>query len=89
MCVPFFPLHILAAASGGDAVTVPPLGYKKWGLVDQGMVTDCIAPGLCPPSIYDHMAQTSVARGFNHTVFTGMFRIQGIYSELTLFTCQL
>lgn len=61
-----------AAASGGDTVTVPPLGYKKWGLVDQGMVTDCVAPGLCPPSIYDHMAQASVAKGFSHTVFTAV-----------------
>lgn len=59
-----------AAASGGDTVSVPPLGYKKWGLVDQRIVTDCIAPGLCPPSIYDHMAQTSVAKGFNYTVST-------------------
>lgn len=64
-------LDISAAASGGDTVTVPPLGYKKWGLVDQGTVVDCTAPGLSPPCVYDHMAYTSLAKGFSHSVSTG------------------
>lgn len=61
-----------AAASGGDTVTVPPLGYKKWGLVDQGTVVDCTAPGMSPPCVYDHMAYTSLAKGFNHSVSTAV-----------------
>ncbi|KAG0711257.1 Rab3 GTPase-activating protein non-catalytic subunit [Chionoecetes opilio] len=40
--------------------------------MDQGMVADCVAPGLCPPSIYDHMAQTSVVKGFNHSISTAV-----------------
>ncbi|XP_037796977.1 rab3 GTPase-activating protein non-catalytic subunit-like [Penaeus monodon] len=61
-----------AAASGGENVSVPPLGYKKWGLVDQGMVMDCAGPGVTPPHLYDHLAQTSLAKGFNHVVSSGV-----------------
>ncbi|XP_042857706.1 rab3 GTPase-activating protein non-catalytic subunit-like [Penaeus japonicus] len=61
-----------AAASGGENVSVPPLGYKKWGLVDQGMVMDCAAPGVTPPHLYDHLAQTSLAKGLNHVVSSGV-----------------
>lgn len=61
-----------AAASGGENVSVPPLGYKKWGLVDQGMVMDCAGPGVTPPYLYDHLAQTSLAKGFNHMVSSGV-----------------
>lgn len=52
-------------------MSVPPLGYKKWGLVDQGMVMDCAGPGVTPPYLYDHLAQTSLAKGFNHMVSSG------------------
>ncbi|XP_042225418.1 rab3 GTPase-activating protein non-catalytic subunit-like isoform X1 [Homarus americanus] len=60
-----------AAASGGESVNVPPLGYKKWGLIDQGMVKDCATPGVMPPYLYDHMAHSSLAKGFNHVVSSG------------------
>lgn len=53
-------------------MTVPPLGYKKWGLVDQGLVTDFAAPGLSPPCLYDHLAQTTLSRGVIHSVPAGM-----------------
>lgn len=61
-----------AAASGGENVSVPPLGYKKWGLVDQSMVKDCAAPGMSPPFLYDHLVQTSLAKGFNHACASGV-----------------
>lgn len=61
-----------AAASGGESVNVPPLGYKKWGLVDQSKVTDCVTPGVSSPYLYDHLVQTSLAKGFNHAVSSGV-----------------
>ncbi|KAK4305761.1 hypothetical protein Pmani_022352 [Petrolisthes manimaculis] len=61
-----------AAASGGENVSVPPLGYKKWGLVDQGLVTDFAAPGLSPPCLYDHLAQTTLSKGVTYSVPSGI-----------------
>ncbi|XP_069162048.1 rab3 GTPase-activating protein non-catalytic subunit isoform X2 [Procambarus clarkii] len=61
-----------AAASGGETVIVPPLGYKKWGLVDQSMVKDCAAPGMSPPYLYDHLVQISLAKGFSHASASGV-----------------
>ncbi|XP_068227254.1 rab3 GTPase-activating protein non-catalytic subunit-like [Palaemon carinicauda] len=61
-----------AAASGGENVSVPPLGYKKWGLVDQVLVADCVAPGVTPPLLYDHMFHTSLSKGCNHTLTLGV-----------------
>ncbi|XP_064085104.1 rab3 GTPase-activating protein non-catalytic subunit-like [Macrobrachium nipponense] len=61
-----------AAASGGENVSVPPLGYKKWGLVDQVVVADCVAPGVTPPFMYDHMSHTSLSKGCNHTFTPGV-----------------
>ncbi|KAK7079547.1 Rab3 GTPase-activating protein non-catalytic subunit [Halocaridina rubra] len=61
-----------AAASGGENINVPPLGYKKWGLVDQLLVVDCAAPGIIPPYTYDHMFHSSLAKGCNHSLNTGV-----------------
>ncbi|XP_076069479.1 rab3 GTPase activating protein [Oratosquilla oratoria] len=61
-----------AAASGGEGITVPPLGYKKWGLNDQKKVSDCVSSGVISPNLYDHMAQASLTKGFKQSVNSGV-----------------
>ncbi|CAL4058806.1 unnamed protein product, partial [Meganyctiphanes norvegica] len=61
-----------AAASGGESVTVPPLGYKKWGLVDQVVVMDCVAPGITPPIVYDYLMEASLSRKMTANLNSGV-----------------
>ena len=53
-------LVILAAASGTRALELPPLGYKKWGLKDQGVASDHISAGSYTPNPFDQMQAASL-----------------------------
>lgn len=61
-----------AAASGGESVSVPPLGYKKWGFVDQVLVMDCVAPGVNPPVVYDYLMEASIAKKMTVSLNSGV-----------------
>ena len=58
-------LVLLAAASGTRALELPPLGYKKWGLKDQGVASDHISAGSYTPNPFDQMQAASLVKYYN------------------------